>query len=103
MESYNFVTASDARLKTDFSPIPVDCLDLVRRVEPQQFRYRSDKTGQLRWGLRAQDVEAAGGPVTTAANGMKSLSLNDQLAVLWGAVRKLANSEAAFGAALEHE
>ena len=93
MTSYNFVTASDVRLKDVVGPIPVNCLDLVRMVEPKAYTYLNDLTGQIHWGLLAQDVEAAGGLVETDDEGMLSLSLNNQIAVLWAAVRALAGGQ----------
>jgi hypothetical protein len=110
---------SDARLKRDLAPLPEDCLGLVAAIEPKRFRFieppprpaPDEESGptpagppgwfdRVRWGFVAQDVEAAMqgrdfGGLETGADGMRSLSYNDLLAVLWQAVREL---EARHGA-----
>jgi len=100
--SYAYQTASDRRQKTDFRDLP-NCLDLVRTIVPQRFRWNHgiDRKRE-HWGFIAQDVEAAmeeaghefGGHSVT--NGRHALNTNEMTAVLWQAVRELAAEVAAL-------
>jgi hypothetical protein len=88
LQVLNLVNLSDASAKTDITSLSTSCLDIVKAVEPKQFRYTRD--GKLRYGLIAQDVErVAPQAVSTGRSGALGLSLNDLITVLWGAIREL--------------
>ena len=56
--SYNFWQQSDRRLKTDIADLP-DCLDLVRRLTPQRYRWHDGPdTARMHYGFIAQEVGA---------------------------------------------
>jgi len=93
--SYAFPNASDRREKQDIDGLP-DCLDLVRAINPQRYRWRHGRNQErLNWGFVAQDVEAAmagaghefGGH--RVERGRHSLEYNQLTAVLWKAVQEL--------------
>jgi collagen type VII alpha len=102
---------SDAALKTDIAPLP-PCLGLIAAIDPKRFRLKdpgpassddpdvgptpSGPPGwfdRTRWGFIAQDVERVMtghdfGGVDVGADGMRSLSYFDLLAVLWKALQE---------------
>jgi len=106
--AYNFVTASDRRLKKDVSDLP-DCLDVVMALSPKRFRWIHDPVDEgrrLHWGFIAQevgdvmdrfghdfsgghriDVDDREGP--TKGEEHHSLVYSDMVAVLWKAVQEL--------------
>lgn len=100
---------SDMRVKRDIAPLAIDALALVGAIEPKAYRHipppPPDEDGSQQpdprwwertwWGFLADDVEAA---ITGAGhewggvdeiNGVKALSYNDLIAVLWRAVQQL--------------
>jgi hypothetical protein len=89
--SYNYVTLSDAALKTDLGPLP-DTLALVAAIAPQAFRYGEDDLRH--YGFVAQDVRAALGDlpvdIVQGEEGRLGLDYGGLTAVLWQAVRSLA-------------
>jgi len=89
--SYNYVTLSDAALKTDLGPLP-DTLALVSAIEPQAFRYGNDPIRH--WGFVAQDVRSAIGDhpvdVVWGEEGHLGVDYGAMTAMLWQAVRVLA-------------
>jgi hypothetical protein len=96
--SGGYQTGSDRRLKTDIEDLP-DCLDLVRRLAPQRFRWRDGPdTSRTHYGFVAQDVgKALGddfGGYTPAepdnARSIAGLNYNELTAVLWKACQELA-------------
>lgn len=88
--SYNYVTLSDASLKTDIGPLP-DTLALVSALAPQAFRYGDEDVRH--WGFVAQDVRAAvsGYPVdlVSGEEGRLGLDYGGLTAMLWKAVQEL--------------
>jgi long-tail fiber proximal subunit/endosialidase-like protein/collagen triple helix repeat protein len=100
--SYAFPNASDGREKRDLHELP-DCLDLVRRINPQRYRWRHGRDlERLNWGFVAQDIEAAMGEAGHefgghhVDNGSHSLEYNQLTAVLWKAVQELSAEVAAL-------
>lgn len=98
MFSYNYVTASDARVKTNIEPLPPGCLDLVGAIEPQMYHIVGEDGTQARhWGFIAQEVGAAmqaagrefAGHRVDAKSGAEGLAYNEMIALLFGAVREL--------------
>ncbi|HEY1301439.1 MAG TPA: tail fiber domain-containing protein [Stellaceae bacterium] len=97
-EAYNFVTASDLHLKTDLAPLDADCIELVRRIAPQRFRWVEGRDSGRHWGFVAQDVAVAmaaaghefGGHLVDPDSGRERLAYNELVAVLWRAVQQLA-------------
>jgi hypothetical protein len=102
--SFAFPNASDERQKRDIHDLP-DCLDLVRAIRPQRFRWKSAPRRGVHWGFIAQHVGAA---IKTAGhncaghqvdeNGHHALHYNDLTAVLWKAVQELASEVEALKA-----
>ena len=110
VQSYIFTTLSDRREKTDLADLPEGCLDLVRAITPQRFRWTrcpEDQRWRLHWGFIAQDVEAAmaaaghdfsGGhwdgkdprPGHEDEDHPHGLDYNNLTTVLWKAVQELA-------------
>jgi hypothetical protein len=100
--AYNFPNQSDLREKTNLADLP-DCLDLVRSITPQRFRWkktpRQDR-GKMHWGFVAQHVGAAmdaaghefGDHVIDRDHHM--LNYSGLTAVLWKAVQELAEEVA---------
>lgn len=90
VESYNFITKSDATLKEDIGPLP-DTLALVAAVAPQAFQYVGDD--KRHWGFLAQDVRAAVSsyPVDLVSGdeGRLGLDYGGLTAMLWKAVQEL--------------
>jgi len=79
---------SDAQAKTDVRGLLLDCLSVVKLVEPKQYRMKD----RLRYGLVAQDVQnVAPQAVSARSDGMLGISVGDLIAVLWGAVRELSS------------
>ena len=97
VESYSYVTKSDAALKQDIGPLP-DTLPLVAAVTPQAFQYQGD--GRRHWGFIAQDVQAAVGdcPVdlVSGEEGRLGLDYGGLTAMLWKAVQELSARLAAL-------
>jgi hypothetical protein len=119
MTSYNYLNASDQRDKTDISPVPAGCLDLVRKIVPQSYKLalrepkydranpelfptKAEGEGDMArrfWGFLAQDVgrvmdEAGhdfGGHVVSDDGDNEALAVLDMVAVLWAAVRELSD------------
>jgi cytoskeletal protein CcmA (bactofilin family) len=97
--SYAFDTLSDAKLKTDINEVsPIDCLELVRRVQPKSYRHlKGTDTETQHWGFIAQDVGAAMRELGhefgahRVEGDREMLAYNELVAVLWGAVVELAD------------
>ena len=92
-----YQTGSDRRMKTDIEDLP-DCLDLVRGIAPQRFRWRDGPdTTRTHWGFIAQDIaEVMGdefGGYTPAdpdePESIAALNYNQLVAVLWKACQEL--------------
>ena len=97
VSSYSFITVSDPVLKRDIAPVPA-CLELVRAIEPKTYKWANDEGDQVHWGFLAPDVadamDRAGhrfDAVRAQENGTRTLAYNDLIAVLWSAVRELAD------------
>jgi hypothetical protein len=92
--AYNYPGPSDIRLKEDITDLPADCLELVRTIMPQRFRWIKNPERQ-HWGFVAQNVDqvmrAAGHDFGghTIENDTEMLDKNELLAVLWQAVTEL--------------
>jgi len=94
--SHAYPAPSDIRLKRDISDLP-DCLDLVKRVTPQRFRWRHGcDQERVNWGFIAQDVAAVMEETGHEFGGHRvecdthALEYNQLTAVLWKAVQELA-------------
>jgi hypothetical protein len=99
VRAYNFPNASDPSLKRDIKPVPVGCLDLVRAIEPQTYSWATgpeEEEGRVHWGFMAPEVaevmKRAGQrfDAIRTDEGISSLAYNEMIAVLWAAVRELA-------------
>jgi hypothetical protein len=102
--SYVYTTASDGREKRDFHDLP-DCLNLVKTIKPQRFRWKYGPTDyereRVNWGFVAQDVGAAMTDAGHEFSGHRierghrtqrdshALEYNQLTAVLWKAVQEL--------------
>jgi hypothetical protein len=101
--SYSFPAPSDRRQKTDIQDLPGDCTALVSAIAPKRFRWREGVNSldpqRTHWGFIAQEI----GETFSAANldfggrnvgdddeHRETLDVNELVAVLWGAVREMA-------------
>jgi hypothetical protein len=84
-------------MKTDIEDLP-DCLDLVREIAPQRFRWKDGPdTTRTHWGFIAQDVGEVMGEdfagYTPAdpdePESIAALNYNQLVAVLWKACQEL--------------
>lgn len=102
VNSYLYNGVSDMRLKTDFSSLPKDCLDLVKKIVPVAFRWREGRdTKTAHWGFIAQDVKRVmdkagidfgGHSVGDDPRQTEALSITDMIALLWRAVQQLSEA-----------
>lgn len=92
-----YQTGSDRRMKTDIEDLP-DCLDLVRGIALQRFRWKDGPdTTRTHWGFIAQDVGEVMGEdfagYTPAdpdePESIAALNYNQLVAVLWKACQEL--------------
>jgi Chaperone of endosialidase len=90
--------SSDRQRKINIAGLDdVDCLALVREIQPKRFRWRDQPEMPPNWGFVAQEVAAvmaAGGHGfgghRVDRDGVAGLSYSDLLAVLWAAVQEVA-------------
>ena len=106
VQSYNYGTSSDARLKRDIAPVPAVALAAVKALSPVTFRWLHEEgdAAPLHHGFVAGHVrevlgEGFGGWWRDAVSGLENLAYNDLVAVLWQAVRELSDEVAALKAA----
>ena len=92
-----WTVVSDARDKTDFTPVPHG-LDFVTKLKPIAYRYKMSREdveghGPIRYGFKAQDVLELEGntPVIVDAEDLDKLRFNDQsmIAVMVNAIQEL--------------
>jgi hypothetical protein len=102
--SYNFVTQSDLRHKTDIEDLP-DCLAVLHVLKPKRFRFNNARPEDdvTHWGFVAQDVGAAlaghdFGGHRVDNSGEESISYNELTAVLWKACQEMSAQNAALEA-----
>lgn len=53
------VNSSDEREKTDIAPLPDNLQDFFMRLNPVSYKRVDEESGEVHWGLIAQDVEKA--------------------------------------------
>lgn len=87
-----FVSTSDATLKTDIAPIS-DPLAKLRQVEAVQYRFTPDfkPDDHMHYGVLAQNLQSAGlgHMVHTNSNGTLAVDYNNLVGLLIGAVKEL--------------
>ena len=111
--SGNFSQSSDERFKSNIEKVPPNCSDLINKIEPLTYQTEYNGTtarapdGSKHWGFVAQDVERAmeefGLPfagVVTDGYGMKYLSYNELIAVVWAGLREFGQRLAALEGAV---
>jgi hypothetical protein len=91
--AYAFVTTSDQAVKSAIET-PTDCLRLMSRVQAKTYCLHGDDRPVRHWGFIAQEVGEAMGPQFGGhihhPDTPQGLNYNELVAVLWGAVRELA-------------
>lgn len=83
----NFVSSSDARLKTDIAPIP-DALAKVQALTGVTFNMAGSDARQM--GLIAQDVQAVAPEAVVDAEGVLRLAYGNLMGLLVEAIKDLA-------------
>lgn len=83
----NFVSSSDARLKSDIAPIP-DALAKVQALTGVTFRMAGSDTRQM--GLIAQDVQRVAPEAVVEAEGVLRLAYGNLVGLLVEAIKDLA-------------
>lgn len=84
------VTPSDLKLKQDINPLPPNMLDTMMQIEPIEFSWRSDDTGQTHYGWNAEEVQHTLGVACEERDGTKYIRKDELVPVLWKAVQELA-------------
>lgn len=83
----NFVSSSDARLKSDIAPIP-DALAKVQALTGVTFTMAGGETRQM--GLIAQEVQAVAPEAVVEADGVLRLAYGNLIGLLVEAIKDLA-------------